>query len=74
MDLLSLWGRLRGREMTLSGRSDIRAWTTYPIPLQESGVPVLANLRVPTDLTRAEAARITEMIEALVVTVEQEGA
>jgi hypothetical protein len=49
-----------------------RLWATYPIPLQDRGHPVLASLQVPTDLTRAEASRIIEMIEALVVTVEQE--
>lgn len=51
-----------------------RNWCTYPIPLQETGEPVLAELRVPTDLTRVEADHIKEMIDALVLTVEQEDA
>lgn len=48
---------------------------TYPIPLQNAGEPIeLAQLQVPTDLTRTEADRIKEMIDALVLTVEQEHA
>jgi hypothetical protein len=54
------------------GQSGAREWCSYPVPLQDSGAPVLATLRVPTDLTRAEAQRIHEMVEALVLTVEQE--
>lgn len=51
-----------------------RTWMTYPIPLQETGEPVLAQLTVPTDLTRVEAGRITAMIDALVLTVREEAA
>ena len=54
--------------------SDTRFWCAYPVPLQDAGEPVLATVRVPTDLTRAEADRIKAMLDALVVTVEQERA
>jgi hypothetical protein len=56
----------------MSDSQPAREWCSYPIPLQDEGEVVLATLRVPTDLTRAEGQRIRDVIEALVITVEDE--